>query len=1041
MKTKFNGILTLLLAFVVQLTFAQEKTISGTVVDETNMPLPGATVLIKGTTTGASTDFDGNYTISAKQGDVLSFSYVGYADQNITVGASNKIDASLALDSSLDEVVVTALGIKRKKDEITASQQVVKTEELTQANNPDVVSGLSGKVSGLQVNQVSNGVNGSTKIVLRGFRSISGSNSALIVIDGVISSANVLKALDSDQIESINVIKGANGAALYGSEGSNGVLIVETKTGSGDDGQKVSLSIRSTVDFETVAFLPKRQQRFGQGWDIGNGVFENVTYENGGWGPEYDGLPVNIGLPQADGSYINAPFSPVDDNIKDFFQTGLTYQNSIALSMGNNESYVNISAKKQELEFVIPGDELRRNSALLKIGKKAGRFNFQGNVSYADEDRSSAAASLYSDLLQTPTNVPVEQFENSGNEGHWNGYYFNPYWLKDNVRNSSDIRRITLGAGLTYDVNKNINVLVRPNVRLFTLNDLSYGNAYSDPQSVIDITGNENRNLVSSFSKSTTNTEIFSNDVIFNFDYNLTEDISFKANIGNNVRVEQTYYNGVGGDNLVIPGLFTASNVTLDTATDQNTSSPITGTFSSKERRVAVFGQFDFGYKDFLFVNFTGRNDWNSTLDISNNSFFYPSAGLSFIPTKAFPSLKGNVLNSAKITASIVKVGADGGIGPYLTSPIYNTASGYPFANGPSYVNDTTITNPFLEPEFTTSNEFGINLDLFKSRVTLDASYYSFKTDNQIVNTSASSAAGLARSRVNLSQTKGNGFEVDLGLTPVKTENLEWNLRLSYSTTKNEVVKVSDETDEVNIGNTLEGGSVGAFAVEGEQFPLIKGTAWEKDPQGRIIIDPTTGLPTQSTELQVLGQAIPDYILGLNTTLNYKNFKLGATFDYRTGHQFYSQTRSWLTWSGHLTESAQGGRNPFIYPNSSIEVSPGVYEDNTSVPTGGPNAGSLINFYGDQQGIAENHVLDATAVKLRELSLSYSIGDKMLKNTPIQELTFGVNARNLYTWLPAENRGYGDPEFGNSTGNALGLQSTGQYPPTRTYGFSINLTF
>jgi TonB-linked SusC/RagA family outer membrane protein len=669
------------------------------------MPLPGATVLIKGTTTGASTDFDGKYSISANTGDVLTFSYVGYADQNITVGASNKIDVSLVLDSSLDEVVVTALGIKRKSDAITTANQVVKTAELTQANNPDVIAGLSGKVSGLQVNTLSNGVNGNTQIVLRGFRSISGNNEALVVIDGVVSTANVLKSIDSDQIASINVIKGANGAALYGQEGSNGVIIAETKSGAGKgkDKGRVSLQVKSSLDFEEVAFLPQRQDRFGQGWDIGNGVFENVTYENGGWGPEYDGAPVTIGLPQADGNYITAPFSPIEDNIKDFFKTGTTYQNSIALAMGDSESFMNISAKKQDIEFVIPNDELTRTSVLFKGGKKLGKWNLQTNVSYAREKRSAAATGLYTDLLQTPTNVPVGQFENSGNEGHWNGYYLNPYWLRDNNRSESQRDRYVLGASLTYEINDNINVLLRPNLNNFVSNGLSYTGAYSDPQSVIDITGNDNRNQVSSFRRSTFNSSRFSNDIMVNFDYTLTEDIGLKANLGNNVTTLRSNINSIGGDNLIIPGLYTASNVTLSAAGDG--TNPTVGSYFDEERNIGVYGQLDLDYKDFLFLNFTARNDWTSVLALENNSFFYPSAGFSFIPTKAFPSIKGNILNSAKITGSIVQVGSKGGTDPYDTFATFNVGSGYPFANGPSFVNDTTITDPNLEPEFTTSTE------------------------------------------------------------------------------------------------------------------------------------------------------------------------------------------------------------------------------------------------------------------------------------------------------------------------------------------------
>jgi len=1039
MKTKFNGILTLLLAFVVQFTFAQEKTISGTVVDETNMPLPGATVVIKGTTTGTSTDFDGKYSISANTGDVLVFSYVGYSEQNATIGAESTIDIALALDNSLETVVITALGIKRKPDEITSANQVVDSEELTQANNPDVVSGLSGKVSGLQINTVSNGVNSETSIVLRGMRSISGNNQALVVIDGIVSSAGHLKSIDPNQIASVNVIKGANGAALYGSEGANGVMIVTTKSGSGKDADRISVNIKSTVDFENVTFVPERQTRYGQGWDLGNG-YENITYENGGWGAELDGQIVPVGLPQADGTHIMAPYTSLgSDNIKKFFETGTTFQNSVSLSAGNADGYFNLSAQKQNTEFVIPGDVLDKNAFLLKVGKKVNKWQLGANVSYTSTKTSEAGTGLYADLLQAPVNVPIEQFEHSGNEGHWNAYFFNPYWLRDNVRQELRSDRFNVGTNIVYNFNDNINVLLRPNFRSTTFNYLDYTNAYSDPASVVAISGYSGRSQSSSFRKYTQQFENFSNDIMVNLDYDLTEDVTFKANLGNNVSTSTITYNGVGGNDLVIPGLFNSTNVTLDTVTDANTTRPVTGTHLRETRDMGVFGQFDFGYKDFVFVNLAGRNDWSSRLDLTKNSFFYPSAGLSFVPTKAFPSIKGDIITSAKITASYVKVGSNGSIGAYDTFPTMNVGTGFPFGSGPSYINDPSITDPLLEPEFTSSNEFGINLDLLKSRVTIDASYYSFTTDNQIVRTTASSASGLSSNRVNLSETKGTGFEIDLGLTPVKNDNIEWNVRMSYATNSNEVVKVSDDSNEVSLGGFT--GLASVFAIEGMEFPVIKGTAYERDPQGRVLIDQVSGNPIQTSELKVLGKSTPDYILGLNTTFKYKNLKLGTTLDYRTGHVFYSDTKANLAWSGHLVESAQGGRGAFIFPNSAIETSPGVYEANTSVPTGGTTAGSFITYYNSYRGIAENNVIDATALKVREISLSYSLGDKMLKNTPLTDLTIGVNARNVFTFLPAENRGYGDPEFGFSAGNAQGISTTNQYPPTRTYGFSVNLTF
>jgi TonB-linked SusC/RagA family outer membrane protein len=1030
MKTKFNGILTLLLAFVVQLSFAQEKTISGTVVDETNMPLPGATVLIKGTTTGTSTDFDGNYSISANSGDVLTFSYVGYADQDATIAASNSINISLVPDNTLEEVVVTALGIKRKPDELTTANKVVKAEVLTQANNPDVIVGLAGKVSGLQINKTSNGVSSGTRITLRGTRSLTGNNEALVVIDGVISTASFLKNLDPNTIETINVIKGANGAALYGSDGANGALIVTTKKG-GSGEAKFSVAVSSSVDFESIAYLPQRQTRYGQGWSNGDAGYVNYTYENGGWGPEFDGAPTTIGLPQADGSFVTRPYTSLgNDNIKPFFQTGYTTQNGVAISFGDADGYVNIGAKKQETSFVIEGDELQRTQFNFKAGKTLGKLSIGGNATYISTKSSEASSGLYGDLLQVATNIPVEAFENSGNEGHWNGYFFNPYWIRDNNRRNNNNERFNLIADLKYDINDNINVVLRPSLRFTTSNQLNHDAAYADPQSVQDISGFE-RTQVSMFQRDNRDYRNFYTDLLMNFDYMLTDDVSFKANIGANNRYNTYKRIYVGGENLTIPGLYTAGNLSGGPSDD------MTGDFTSSTRQYSVYGQIDLGYKDFLFVNATARNDWTSVLSQDNNSYFYPSVGLSFIPTKAFDNIKGDTLNYLKILASYVKVGNDGGIGAYRINNTLSQATGFPYGGINSYVLSTTNVDPNLTPEFTNSFEVGMNVGLFKNRVTLDASYYKGDTTDQILSVDPSLTSGLTSATINVGDTTFDGFDIDLGVTAVKTENLTWDLGLTYATSKTVVKRIAGGLDELSVASY--GNGTGVYAIVGEEFPMIKATAYERDDLGRVVVD-GNGNPKLITGTKQMGTSTPDYILGLNTSIKYKNLTLAGTFDYRTGHVFHSDLKSDLTWSGHLYESGYS-RGAFVFPNSSYESSPGVYTENTTL-TAANTPSQLTEFYSTYvTAVDENEILDATALKIREVSLKYDFSPKVLKSLSLSSASLGVNARNLFTWLPKENRGYANPESNFSTGNAVGLSDSGQYPETRTYGFSLNLTF
>lgn len=1029
MKTKFSGILTLLLAFVVQLSFAQGKTISGTISDGDNLPLPGVNVVVKDTSNGTTTDFDGNYSISAKTGDVLVFSYVGNTVEK-TVGAESNISFTM-LENQLEEVVITALGIKRKKDEITTVYQEVKTEELVKANNPSVVNSLSGKVSGLTITENSNGVSGGTRIVLRGNRSISGNNQALVVIDGAISTTGILNALDPNQIETVNVIKGAAGSALYGSQGSNGVIVVTTKTTT--KGEKMTVQVNSSLDFETVAFVPEKQTRYGQGWDLGNG-FENVIYENGGWGPEFDGQVVPVGLPQADGTFITAPYeSRGADHMKEFFQTGLTKQNSISVSSGGADGYITLGARNVKTEFVVKDDKRKRNTFTLRAGKTAGNWTAGGNVVYTNTTVERHNGDLYTQLLQSATNIPIQSFENSGNEGHWNAYYTNPYWNLQNQRNKQENNNISLQGDLGYKVNDNISFKLLSNARVFEGNSLSFQNAYDEPQNIIDDTG-ANRSLISSFSFQNFRQSTYYTDFFVNLDYDLTEDVTFGANIGLNNQYFKNSSTTVGGQDLTVPGIYTASNL------NNGVDDAFSGDTRASSATISAFANLDFGYKDFLFVTVTGRNDWSSRLAKSKQSFFYPSVSASFLPTKAFEGMKSDVLNYMKLTAAYVKVGNAGGVGTYAIQQFVNTAGGFPFGGQNSFVVDQTITDPLINPEFLTTFEVGANLGMFKDRLTIDASYSSFTGTDQITSVAASAASGISRATVNVAETTGTAFELDLGIKVIKTDDIQWNVNVGYSTTNNEVTKVTDQADQVSLGGFT--GYAEVFAIKGEAFPVIQTNYYERDPQGRVLIDPTSGNPIEASGLKIAGRTTPRHTVNLNTAFNYKNWSLQATMDYRTGHVFYSDTKSNLTWSGHAVETAQGGRGQFIFPNSAIETSPGVFEANTSVPSAGPNAGAYINFFGNYRGVGENHVLDATAFKVRELSLSYDLNKDYLKNTFISGLRISATARNPFVVLPAENRGYNDPESGFTTGNAQGITTqAGNYPPTRTFGLGLNLTF
>jgi TonB-linked SusC/RagA family outer membrane protein len=1036
-----------MVALTMQFSFAQEKTITGLVSDSSG-PLPGVNVVVKGTQRGVSAGFDGRYSIKAKVGEQLVYSFLGYPDVTRTVGSENTINVSLQeAPIKLGDVVVTgAVGIKKRVDAQTSSTQVVKAKEIVQANNPNIIQALSGKVAGLQINNTGNGVKSGSKITLRANRSITGNNDALIIIDGAISTAGFLGTLPPESIESVNVLKGAQGAALYGADGVNGVLIVSTKKGG--KGDKMKVTITSSIDFEDVNFVAQRQTRYGQGWSGGH-----VTYENGAWGAEYDGSIKSIGLAQADGSYITGPYSPIKDNIKKFFKTGTVFQNGISIGGGNLENgYVNFSANKQNSDFVVDGDKLDRATFAVKGGKKIGKFTVEGNVSYITEATTNTTETLLSQLYQAATNIPVEKFKDSGNEGTWTSYYNNPYWLSKNIRFNDRSDVVNAIVNLDYDITKDINLSYLGNVRFSQANDDYHRNGYVDNIRA----GGGNHTTLSQFDQSNSSRRFYYGDLMLNFDYKLTDDISLKLNLGNNIQDNYFKVTTQGGDNLTVPNFYNISNITGTPRFDTNNG---VAAYNGEKfglangytlnRSFGLFANLDLGYKEFLYLNATVRRDTDSRLaQTAQKSYIYPSAGISFIPTKLEGLKDNSFLSYAKIAASYVKTGNASAIALYGTNQRFASGTGFPFGNLSSFGQLTTITSNEIKPEFVATSEITGSFAFLKDRITLDASYYNTVSTDLITSQSASFSSGLTSLTDNIGQMTTKGYEIELGISPFKGP-FKWDNRISYSTAKSIIDKVSDEADFTSLGD-LTGGEVGIYAVEGEEFPQIRGVGYQRDPSGRVIIDATTGTPLRTSEFIKLGKSTPDYILNYNTSIEYKGFRLGVTLDYRTGHQFYSGTKDWLAWSGHLYESAINGRTGFIYPNSAIETAPGVYAANTNVVTAGNTYGQFLSYFQDQYAeIAENFVLDATALKIREISLGYAVPKDMLKNLSIESVRFNVSARNPFIFLAKENRGYSDPEFSATSGavargfngNAVGISPIGKYPQTSTIGFSVNVTF
>ena len=1037
MRSKFKWIFTLLVAFTMQFSFAQQKTVTGTVTSD-GAKLPGATVSIAGTQQGTQTDENGKFSIKASQGDVLEISFLGKDPKTVTVGAGNVVNVVLATQTNTIEAVqiVGAMGIKRTKDAVVSAQKQIGSKELTQAVNPNAIQALTGKVSGLQINTVSNGVNAETRIVLRGNRSVTGDNQALIVIDNAISSSAVLSQLPPDVIESVNVIKGAQGAALYGAQGVNGVLIVTTKKGSKNE--KFTFGVNSSIDFENVNFVPERQMDYGQGWvdpnfdgsSVGIPAGNNfVPFENGSWGPAYNDptMPamVPVGLPQQDGNFMFTEWKPIKDNIKQFFKTGTVLQNGFNFNVGGPDSYAFLSVNRQTTDFVVVGDQLKRTSFLFKAGKKIGKFNIDGNVNYITENTTETDSNLYDALLQTAANTPVEKFGQAGglNQHHWTVYSESPYWTSKNVR--FDGRRNTMNGilALGYELNKNISVNYTANLQMVNTDNQSHNNGFfgkelntaydfgaitystSSTHTYTDLL-NGGGAILSSYAADQSSTRNYYGDLLFNFNYDLSDNLNLKFNIGNNIQDRLFRITSQGGDNLGIAGLYNITNVLNPTNPNNLDNREV------RQRRVAGFVNADLSYKDYLFFNATGRAEQSSTV---KGSYFYPSAGVSFIPTKAIEALKDNsVLNYAKLNASYTSVGSTSAVNPYAITNLASIPRGFPYGDLVSYGYNLNQVNADIKPEFVNTLEFGGQFGFFKDRITLEGSYYIANTKDLITRSTTSSTSGGATYLTNIGDLENKGFEIDLGLTPVKNDNFRWDIRTSYATYKTVVTSLQDGVDSLTLQTF---GQVGIFAEVGEQFPLIKGTSFVRDGSGNVVVD-GSGNPLKTSTFEKLGKAAPDYIIGLTNSFEYKGFKFTAVADYRTGGSVWTEAKQLLLFTGGDVETSGFDRTQgYVIPGS---VTTTGAANTVPVAADASYQGTLNYFTTNHRFVGESNVVDATALKIRELSLSYALPKKVIEKAGLETLRFGINARNPFVFLAdgkfikakngLENNGYGDPE-------------------------------
>jgi TonB-linked SusC/RagA family outer membrane protein len=1038
----------LIVLFVLGVTtlFAQTIVITGTVTSavEGEGAIPGVTVQVKGTTVGTTTDANGKYSLTVPQNaTTLVFSYIGMQKQEVDIAGRTVINGVMQSDLlGLNEVIVTAFGVKRNANEIGSAVTKVETGLITQAKATNAASALAGKVAGLQINTVNASVNPDVRVILRGNRSFLGNNQALLVLDGVPVNLAYLATLNPNDIESMNILKGGNAAALYGSEASNGVIVVTTKTGSKD---KTSIQFSSTTTFEKISFFPDLQERFGSGSSndgFGNPVYD--PFENQCWGPEFDGSMVQIGLDDEYGEKQMVPYSARPQEKYDFWDTGVTTQNDLTFSSGNETGTIYLALQDVRVKGVVPGDEARRDVFRINASKTYRGFTATANFNYTVRNQETGG-SPYWNVMNTPMQVPLTSFKNwdakltdaTGNpvtnwadiNHYYNAYYYNPYEelrrYRYPSRNDYVTGVLTLEQKFTKWLKLELRSSIAPNWNWYE--NRNYSRTFSPyGLSMYTLYGRSasRANIVSSMSTGQGFGWRWTTDAVLTFDKKFN-DISVRALAGVTTRMSYSRSTAVSASALEIPDFFNVKNRVGE----------LGGSASwSDQRQMGVFGDVTVGYKNFVYVHASGRNDWTSLLDPTKWSFFYPGVDASLVLTEMIPSLKNDIISYLKVRGGISKVGSIN-IGNYSLENTFATASNFPYGSLSAYTVSNDLKNRYLEPEFTTSKEVGFDIALLKSRINLSVSAYQTNTTNQTLNMSISSSTGYTSSAINTGEMLNKGLEVEVKTTPITTANMRWDVNFNYAYWYNEVLSLAGDLKEISLGNYN-------YAIVGQPYPTMKTQQFVRDPQGRVIVGATSGMPSADPNVVIRGQTVPKHLIGVQTNLSWKSFTLAASADYRGGHLFSTGLYNNLLFTGIGALSASNGRERFVFPNSVIntgtDAAP-VYTPNTNVTTGD---GSVAWWTNTMAPMAYYSVNSADIWKIREISLSYDMPGSVLQytNNIVKGLRIGFVGRNLFMFMPKNNI-YADPEFSNTTGNAVGYSDNGQTPAARSYGFNITVTF
>lgn len=996
--------------------FAQTNfTVEGRILDlKTDEPISGVSIRVKETSksNAVMTSLQGSFRIQLQRGQTLVISHLNYTSQEIPVRSNqSNLIIRLAGDAHmLSEVTVTgALGIKRQARELGTSAQSVDNQELNLGKVVNPLLALSSKVAGLRIN-ATDLTTGKTdpgiQIRLRGTRSLNRSkNDPIYVVDGV--PLPDITRINPNDIQNITVLKGANAAALYGSEGVNGAIMITTKSGRAERGQ---INYSNSTLFSKVFLLPPAQQTFGQGQ---NGVYSPVANES--WGDRFNGEIRDFGLPINGVQPTKVYSAPSKDNRLGFFDTGITMQNDLSFSSGDDKGSYYVSLQDVRIKGVIPGDKSSRTGVRFNGSRRFNKLNTSFNTNYVFFKNNTTSDGPWLSVYTQPANIDYKDarnWEDPSSPNHPLNWYNpiagtrNPIFMADNNRNTSDQHTLNSKLEFNYEFTDWLDATFRTGLYF-----------QSEPGRVT------NRKLVSNIATRNINGSVndthrgftrFNNDLILNFHKNFG-DFSTKFLVGQNVRMDDTKSININAANLLFEDIFNQGS---------RTGELTGGSTITKYRSLATYGELTAGYKNYLFLTLTGRNDQVSVLAPESNSYFSPGVSSSFVFTDAIVGLReSSVLSYGRIFTSFNKTG-NVTLDPYRLNLSYSQTAGFPFGSLVGFTPSLSEPNRSIKPEFVKSFEVGTQLGFFNDRLRTDIVYAYSDSDGQIFDAGISRATGFNSTIVNAGQIINKTLEIMVNGTAIKSKDmtLQFGLNFSYTDTK---AKNLYAGDEFNIFRQ-------AYAIKGLQYPTLRMTDFKRE-NGKIVLDQNGNVIPEEKET-VLGTMVPPYLFGFNTKFNYKSFTMGFQVDARLGSWMYSEVIPRMFAAGTHPETAKYDRQPFIMPNSMVRLADGSIVENNDIYSKGDKA--WWTAYGNIQSVT---AAKGDYLKLRELYIGYDLPQSWLANQRvIKKASIGFVGNNLFIIRHSSNT-IGDPEaLYNQTD---GYNSFRQIPTSRSMGFNVNITF